>query len=79
MNVRRRVAEYRTFGASAQFTAKLGDNAEAYLGVNFQQTTSSYTGDPPRIRGNAPTGILSPLFSTSTARRRTKRRGSGVP
>ncbi|MBB5728022.1 TonB-dependent receptor domain-containing protein [Sphingomonas prati] len=54
------------FGGSARFTAKVGDNAEAYLAVNFQQTSSSYTGDPAVIRGNAPAGILYPQFSTSS-------------
>ncbi len=54
------------FGGSARFTTKLGDTAEAYLAVNFQQTTSSYSGATGVIRGNAPTGILYPQFSTSS-------------
>ncbi|WP_235512094.1 MULTISPECIES: TonB-dependent receptor domain-containing protein [unclassified Sphingomonas] len=54
------------FGGSARFTAKLGDTSEAYLSVNFQQTTSSYYGAPGTIRGNAPTGILFPQFSTAS-------------
>lgn len=54
------------FGGSARFTAKIGDSSEAYLSVNFQQTTSSYYGVPGTIRGNAPTGILFPQFSTSS-------------
>lgn len=55
------------FGGSARFTAKLGDTSEAYLQVNFLQSTTSYVGGPPTIRGNAPTGILYPQFSTSSA------------
>ena len=54
------------FGGSARFTAKVGDTSEAYLAVNFQQTSSAYTGDPSVIRGNAPTGVLFPQFSTSS-------------
>ncbi len=54
------------FGGSARFTAKIGDSSEAYLSVNFQQTTSSYFGNTGTIRGNAPTGILFPQFSTSS-------------
>lgn len=53
------------FGGSARFTAKVGDNSEAYLLVNFQQSSSSYTGRPATIRANAPAGILFPQFSTS--------------
>ncbi|MCU6454492.1 TonB-dependent receptor [Sphingomonas sp. A2-49] len=53
------------FGGSARFTAKLGDSSEAYLQVNFQQSTSSYTGVPATIRANAPAGILFPQYSTS--------------
>lgn len=55
------------FGGSARFTAKVGDAAEAYLEVNFQQSSSSYSGDPSVIRGNAPAGILFPQYSTSSA------------
>ncbi|KQN79932.1 TonB-dependent receptor [Sphingomonas sp. Leaf67] len=54
------------FGGSARFTAKVGDSSEAYLSVNFQQTTSSYYGTPGVIRANAPTGILFPQFSTAS-------------
>ena len=54
------------FGGSARFTAKVGDTSEAYLAVNFQQNTSSYLGATGTIRGNAPTGILFPQFSTSS-------------
>lgn len=55
------------FGGSARFTAKVGDAAEAYMEVNFQQSSSSYSGDPSVIRGNAPAGILFPQYSTSSA------------
>jgi len=55
------------FGGSARFTGKLGDATEAYLEVNLQQTTSEFTGGPSTIRGNAPTGIFFPRFSTSSA------------
>ncbi len=59
--------DIQRFGGSARFTAMVGDSSEAYLAVNFQQTTSSYTGSTGTIRGNAPTGILFPQFSTSSA------------
>ncbi|MBB5713325.1 TonB-dependent receptor domain-containing protein [Sphingomonas aerophila] len=52
------------FGGSGRFTAKVGDTSEAYLEVNFQQTRSSYSGDPSTIFNNAPAGILFPQFST---------------
>lgn len=55
------------FGGSARFTAKVGDASEAYFAVNFQQSTSSFTGSHPTIRGNANTGIFFPQFSTSSA------------
>ena len=55
------------FGGSARFTAKLNDTTEGYLEVNLEQTTSDYTGGPSTIRGNAPTGIYFPRFSTSSA------------
>ncbi len=55
------------FGASARFTTKLGDDAEAYLLFNFQQSTTNFTGLPAAIRANANTGIRYPRFSTSTA------------
>lgn len=51
-------------GGSARFTAKIGDTSEAYLQVNFQQATTSYTGTPTVIRANAPAGILFPQYST---------------
>lgn len=55
------------FGGSARFTAKIADTSEAYLQVNFQQATSSYTGNPSTIRANAPAGILFPQFSTASS------------
>lgn len=66
------------FGGSARFTAKVGDSSEAYLAVNFQQTSSSYGGFPAVLRGNAPTGILFPRFSTSTAPNPSLDPGSGI-
>jgi len=54
------------FGGSGRVTARIGDASEAYLEVNFQQSSSNYTGDPSVIRGNAPAGILFPQFSTSS-------------
>jgi iron complex outermembrane receptor protein len=55
------------FGGSARFTAKVGDSSEAYLQVNFQQSTSNYYGSTGVIRGSAPAGILFPQFSTASA------------
>lgn len=55
------------FGLSARVTASIGNSSEAYFQANFQQATSSYTGGPPTLRGNAPTGIYYPRFSTSSA------------
>ncbi|WP_026046410.1 TonB-dependent receptor domain-containing protein [Sphingomonas sp. PAMC 26621] len=66
------------FGGSARFTATVGSSSEAYLAVNFQQSTSSYTGLPATIRGNAPTGIDLPRFSTSTAFGAGLAPGSGI-
>lgn len=54
------------FGGTAKFTARVTDGIEAYAQVNFIQSTSSYTGDPAVVRGNAPTGILFPQYSTSS-------------
>ncbi|WP_025587552.1 TonB-dependent receptor domain-containing protein [Sphingomonas sp. UNC305MFCol5.2] len=54
------------FGASARFTAKIGDSAEAYALFNFQQSTTNFTGGPAAIRANANTGIRYPRFSTAT-------------
>ncbi|WP_380783088.1 TonB-dependent receptor domain-containing protein [Sphingomonas sp. R86520] len=66
------------FGGSARFTAKVGDNSEAYLMVNFQQSSSNYTGRPAAIRGNAPAGILFPQFSTSQNQTPALAAGSAV-
>lgn len=53
------------FGGSGRVTARLGDSAEAYAMVNFQQTTSEYTGLPAVIRSAANAGILFRPFSTA--------------
>jgi iron complex outermembrane receptor protein len=66
------------FGGSARFTAKIGDSSEAYLLVNFQQSSSNYTGRPAVIRGNAPAGIISPQFSTSQAQTPALAAGSNI-
>lgn len=66
------------FGGSARFTVALGGNSQGYLAVNFEQDRSSYTGTPATIRGNAPTGIVSKQFSTSTALNNNLAPGSGV-
>lgn len=66
------------FGGSARFTGKLGDTAEAYLLLSYQQSDVNYTGFPATTRGNAPTGILYPQFSTSTAKGATNAPGSGI-
>ncbi|MCC2978457.1 TonB-dependent receptor [Sphingomonas sp. PL-96] len=55
------------FGGSAKFTAKVGDNAEAYAQFNFQQTTSSYSGTPSQIYANAPAGIYFQPYSTRSS------------
>lgn len=65
------------FGASARFSAMLGDTSDAYLEVNFQQATVGFTGFPALIRANGPVGILYPRFSTSTGAG-TVAPGSGV-
>jgi iron complex outermembrane receptor protein len=59
--------EIKRYGGSAKVTAKLSDTIEAYAEFNFLQTTSSYTGQPAVIRGNAPAGIYYPQFSDSTS------------
>jgi len=66
------------FGGSARFTAKVGSTSEAYAAFNFQQSNSSYNGFPPTLRGNAPTGILYPQFSTSSAKSASNAIGSGI-
>lgn len=58
--------EIERFGASARFTANLNDTTQAYLALNFQQSTSSYTGSPSTIYANAPTGVFYPQYSTRT-------------
>lgn len=55
------------FGASARFTAKIGDHSEAYALFSFQQSTTGFNGFPAAIRANANTGIRYPRFSTSTS------------
>lgn len=54
------------FGFSGRVTATLGEATEVYAEVNFLQSNVSYDGTPATIRGNAPTGIYFPRFSTST-------------
>ena len=66
------------FGGSARVTARLGDTGEAYALFSYQQSDVNYTGFPGTIRGNAPTGILYPQFSTSTAANASLAAGSGV-
>ena len=58
--------DIQRFGGSARITARLADNAEGYLMVNFQQSTVGYTGTPQNVRANANTGILFPRFSTAS-------------
>ena len=55
------------FGGSARFTATVGSSSEAYLQVNFQQTTSNYTGGATTLRQNGQPGINFPRFSTQSA------------
>jgi iron complex outermembrane receptor protein len=52
------------FGGSARFTARVGDNAEAYAMFNFQQSRVGYSGGLGIIRANANAGIDFPRFST---------------
>ncbi|MBH9536080.1 TonB-dependent receptor domain-containing protein [Novosphingopyxis sp. YJ-S2-01] len=59
--------EIERFGGSGRATFKFGDTGEAYGEVNFQQSTSSYTGFPGVFFGNAPTGINFPQFSTANS------------
>ncbi|MDB5704786.1 MAG: TonB-dependent receptor [Sphingomonas bacterium] len=54
------------FGASARFTTKLNDDTTAFLAFNFQQSSTSFTGAPATIRGNAPVGIRYARISTAT-------------
>jgi iron complex outermembrane recepter protein len=53
------------FGGSAKATARYGDTGEAYAEFNFLQTSTSYSGLPATIRGNAPAGFYFPRYSTS--------------
>jgi iron complex outermembrane receptor protein len=55
------------FGGSFRATARLSDATEGYIEANFQQSSTYYDGGPPTLRGNAPTGIFYPQFSTSSA------------
>ena len=70
--------EITRFGGSARFTAKLGDNAEAYALFSFQQATTKYTGFPANIRTGAPTGIDYPRFTTGALYAPPFAVGSGV-
>jgi iron complex outermembrane receptor protein len=54
--------EIERFGGSARVTARVGDDSEAFLQVNFLQTTSSYPGAFGIIRGAANAGVLYPPF-----------------
>ena len=54
------------FGGSARATFTFGGDSEAFAEVNFQQSSSRYTGNPATIYGTANTGILFPQFSTSS-------------
>lgn len=53
------------FGGSFRFTGRIADSAEAYFMANFQQATSSFTGSPGVVRGQANAGILFRPFSTA--------------
>ncbi|MFA5964823.1 MAG: TonB-dependent receptor [Sphingomonas sp.] len=66
------------YGGSAHFSAKVGDSAEAYALFSFQQSTVDYTGFPPTLRGNAPTGIDYPRFTTSSGASAAFADGSGI-
>ena len=46
--------DIQRFGLSARFTARIGDDSEAYAQFNFLQTDVGYDGLPTTIRGNAP-------------------------
>jgi len=68
----------KRFGASGRVTARLADDTEGYLMVNFQQSNVNYTGFPPVIRGTANAGILFRPFSTSSAPAANLAPGSGI-
>jgi iron complex outermembrane recepter protein len=53
------------FGGSARFSARVGDDAEAYAMFNFQQSRVGYAGNLGIIRANANAGIDFPRFTTS--------------
>lgn len=57
------------FGFSAHVAKTLGDSAEAYLELNFQQSRTEYSGTASSIYANAPAGIYYAPYST---------RGSGA-
>lgn len=56
--------ELERFGFSGKFTAKVGDNSEAYAEFNFQQSKTQYSGNPTSIYANAPAGIYFQPYST---------------
>lgn len=58
--------DIQRFGASGRVTARIDDNTEGYVMVNFQQSDVSYDGFPPVVRGTANAGILFRPFSTAT-------------
>jgi iron complex outermembrane receptor protein len=58
--------DIQRFGGSGRVTALVGDDAEAYFMVNFQQSRVSYTGFPPVFRGQANAGIDFPPFSSAS-------------
>lgn len=55
------------YGISGHFVKTIGDSSELYGEVNFVQSISGYTGGPAVIRGNAPTGIDFPQYSTASS------------
>ena len=57
--------DIQRFGLSARFTARIGDDSEAYAQFNFLQTDVGYDGLPTTIRGNAPAPFYFPRYSTS--------------
>lgn len=56
--------EIERLGGTLKATVALSDAVEASFTANFVQSTVSYSGRPASIRGNGPTGILYPRFST---------------
>jgi len=64
------------WGLSTRASVNIGENAQAYLEFNFEQSLSSYQGyglagpglpTNALIRANGPAGIIYPRFSTSAA------------